>query len=61
LAASIKQSFGITAEIVPGSKGIFLVEADGKKLFDKYDAGRFPDEGEVEENLHELIDNHPSP
>jgi selT/selW/selH-like putative selenoprotein len=36
---------------VKGSDGIFDVVADGRLVFSKHDAGRFPDEGEVIEAL----------
>jgi predicted Rdx family selenoprotein len=32
---------------VKGSDGIFDVVADGRLVFSKHAAGRFPDEGEV--------------
>ena len=35
------------ALLVEGDKGIFDVAADGKLVFSKYRAGRFPDPGEV--------------
>ena len=35
------------ARLVPGDKGIFDVAADGKLVFSKHRAGRFPEPGEV--------------
>jgi selT/selW/selH-like putative selenoprotein len=37
----------VRARLVPGDKGIFDVAADGKLVFSKYRAGRFPEPGEV--------------
>jgi selT/selW/selH-like putative selenoprotein len=37
----------VRARLVEGDKGIFDVAADGKLVFSKYRAGRFPDPGEV--------------
>lgn len=47
MAAELKQAFGVEAELVRGSGGIFDVVVDGKKVFDKHKAGRFPEPGEV--------------
>ena len=41
--------------IVPSSGGRFVVQAGGKKIFSKADAGRFPREGEVAEALARLL------
>ena len=35
------------ARLVPCDKGVFDVAADGKLVFSKYRAGRFPEPGEV--------------
>ena len=39
---------GIEASATPGGKGQFDVLSDGRLIFSKHDAGRFPGEGEVE-------------
>lgn len=39
---------GIEASATPGGKGQFDVLRDGRLIFSKHDAGRFPGEGEVE-------------
>jgi selT/selW/selH-like putative selenoprotein len=38
-------------ELVPGNTGEFTVLADGAKLWDKFQSGRFPDHGEVLQQL----------
>lgn len=48
MAAELKEAFGVEAEIIRGSGGVFDVVVDGKKVFSKHDAGgRFPEPGEV--------------
>jgi selenoprotein W-related protein len=37
----------VDAKLVRGSGGIFDVVVDGKKVFSKHQAGRFPEPGEV--------------
>jgi selT/selW/selH-like putative selenoprotein len=54
LAAELKKRFGIDPELQPGHKGVFDVEADGRKVFSKYETHRFPNPGEVEELLEAL-------
>jgi selT/selW/selH-like putative selenoprotein len=38
---------GVDARIVPGGKGQFDVEADGRLVFSKHDQGRFPEHDEI--------------
>jgi len=47
LAAAIKHALGIEPELIAGSGGIFDVRADGRLVFSKHAAGRFPEEAEV--------------
>ena len=47
LAAAIKKEMGLDAELIAGERGVFDVAADGKRLFSKHAAGRFPDSGEI--------------
>ncbi|MBK9128827.1 MAG: Rdx family protein [Phycisphaerales bacterium] len=54
LAASIKETFGVDAELIAGSGGIFDVKADGKLLFSKHEVGRFPEEHEILDRLTPL-------
>ncbi len=39
-----------------GDNGIFDVVADGQMVFSKHAEGRFPEEQEVLESLHQLRD-----
>jgi len=48
LAASLKSRFGEDVQIKPGKTGQFDVVIDGKVVFSKAEAGRFPLDNEVE-------------
>ncbi len=47
MAAAIRKKYGVEAELLAGSGGIFDVKRDGKLLFSKHDVGRFPEDQEV--------------
>ena len=47
LADELREAFGVEAKLVPGGNGIFDVIVDEKRVFSKFEAGRFPDPGEV--------------
>lgn len=47
LAAELKKELKAEVELIEGSNGIFEVKADGRLVFSKDSAGRFPDPGEV--------------
>ncbi len=47
----MRQAFGVEANLVPGSNGIFDVIADRKLVFSKFESGRFPDPGEIVNKL----------
>lgn len=47
MAAAIRDEFSLEAELVRLRNGIFKVYVDGKKIFDKYEEERFPDEQEI--------------
>jgi selT/selW/selH-like putative selenoprotein len=51
LAATIKRELGIEPEVTRGDRGVFDVTVDGKLLFSKHSAGRFPDDDEIVRNL----------
>jgi predicted Rdx family selenoprotein len=52
LAAELKTSLKIEAELIPGKGGVFQVRLDGNEMiFDKAEVGRFPILGEVTELL----------
>jgi selT/selW/selH-like putative selenoprotein len=54
LAASLQREFGVEAELIRGTNGVFDVEVDGTLVFSKHLAGRFPEEGEVEKAVRAL-------
>ena len=43
----MQNAFGAKVKLVPGRGGIFNVIVDGKPVFSKSNAGRFPNPGEV--------------
>jgi selT/selW/selH-like putative selenoprotein len=47
----LNNALGVKAKLVPGRNGIFDVIADGKVVFSKFEAGRFP---KVEEIIAKL-------
>lgn len=51
MADELRQALGAEAKLVPGSNGIFDVIVDGKKVFSKFETGRFPEPGEVVKNI----------
>ncbi len=40
--------FNADVELVAGSGGVYEIEVDGREIFSKRKAGRFPEEGEIE-------------
>jgi selenoprotein W-related protein len=54
LGAALTKQLGIEPEIVPGSRGVFDVVADGKLIFSKHEEGRFPSESEIVEAVRSL-------
>jgi selT/selW/selH-like putative selenoprotein len=61
VAASLKSRFSEDAQIKAGRTGQFDVVVDGKLIFSKAEAGRFPVEGEVEERFAALRDGKELP
>ena len=47
LAATLTRELGIEPELTRGDRGVFDVAVDGKLLFSKHSAGRFPDDDEI--------------
>lgn len=43
----LKRELGVDAELTRGDRGVFDVAADGKVIFSKHSAGRFPDDDEI--------------
>jgi selenoprotein W-related protein len=54
LAASLKQQFGVDAELIRGKDGVFDVRADGRLVFSKHELGRFPEPEEVENAIAKI-------
>ena len=54
MLAETKLAAGVSADLIPGSAGIFEVKKDGVVIFSKYKLGRFPEEGEIVELLTEV-------
>ena len=54
MAAAIEDKFDIESELVRLNNGIFRVYVDGKKIFDKHDESRFPDESEILDSITSL-------
>lgn len=55
LADSIKKKFKNNVLVEPGYTGEFRVFINGKVIFDKNSAGRFPEPDEVESKIKNLI------
>lgn len=53
LEATLKQEFGVDAELIEGGGGVYDVVADGEVVFSKHAAGRFPEESEIVALLRE--------
>ncbi len=51
MAASLKQRFGVEAELIRGRDGVFDVRVDGELVFSKDQVDRFPEPGEVEREI----------
>tara|TARA_R110002096_G_scaffold435826_2_gene663651 strand:+ start:199735 stop:199899 length:165 start_codon:yes stop_codon:yes gene_type:complete len=48
LAAAIQTKFAdAEVTLVPGGKGDFIVNADGRELWSKREVGRFPEHDEI--------------
>jgi selT/selW/selH-like putative selenoprotein len=45
--AAIREANGVEPALVRGDDGIFDVEVDGRLVFSKREAGRFPDPEEI--------------
>lgn len=51
LAATIKNELGIDAELTRGDRGVFDVAVNGRVIFSKSSAGRFPNDEEILKRL----------
>ena len=52
--AETKLAAGVSADLIPGSAGIFEVKKDGVVIFSKYKLECFPEEGKIGELLTEV-------
>jgi selT/selW/selH-like putative selenoprotein len=41
----------VEAKLLPGEAGVFNIEVDGRLIFSKHEAGRFPEDAEILEAL----------
>jgi len=56
LAASLREQFGVEAELEAGGGGVLDVTVDGGLVFSKLSEGdRFPETGEVEARIKERL------
>ncbi|MCB1033541.1 MAG: Rdx family protein [Acidobacteria bacterium] len=55
LADAIREQLGLEAKLVKGRSGVFEVVLDGELIYSKKAEGRFPEVGEVEEALADLL------
>ena len=46
---NIKNKFGIDAELIEGTGGVFEVTLNNSLIFSKKELGRFPNENEIED------------
>ncbi|MCF8092441.1 MAG: Rdx family protein [Desulfotignum sp.] len=51
MADAIKNALNITPKLVPGSNGIYDITAGEKTIFSKHQAGRFPENPEIIDQL----------
>ena len=51
----MKERFDLDSELVDGSGGVFEVAFDSRPVFSKKQLGRFPDNGEVEAVVADLL------
>ncbi len=43
----LEAELGAETELIKGDNGVFDVVADGRLVFSKHEAGRFPEEAEI--------------
>ncbi|MSR75062.1 MAG: hypothetical protein EXS14_06305 [Planctomycetes bacterium] len=54
MAAELKHSLNLEAQLIQGKGGIYVVELEGKVIFDKKSIGRYPILGEVTKIIRDL-------
>lgn len=47
----MKERFDLESELIKGAGGVFEVQLDDELIFSKKALGRFPDPGEVEDEI----------
>jgi selT/selW/selH-like putative selenoprotein len=47
LAEELRDAFGVESELEEGTRGIFDVYVDDRRVFSKHEEQRFPEPGEV--------------
>ena len=47
LAEKIRDELGITAQVIPGSKGVYDIVVDGNIIYSKHQTKQFPDNDEI--------------
>ena len=47
MAAKIKESLGVEAELIPQGRGIFDVAVNGDLVYSKFETGTFPDNDQL--------------
>ena len=57
MAADLKKTFDVEADLKPGHGGVFDVEVDGQRVYSKEETHRFPNPGEVDDLIIAL--GHP--
>jgi selT/selW/selH-like putative selenoprotein len=53
LGAALSRELGVDAELVRGERGVFDVLVDGRVIFSKHSAGRFPTDAEIVQAIRE--------
>ncbi len=53
LAAELRKVIGVEPKLVAGGNGNFDIIVDNKKVFSKFETGRFPDPGEITNKLQQ--------
>lgn len=57
MAAELKDTLNIDAELIRGGGGVFDVAVDGEVVYTKAQTGRFPQRGEVTKAIAARHDN----
>jgi selenoprotein W-related protein len=57
LEAAIKREFDVKVDLKEGTGGIFEVALDGRVVFSNLEEGRFPENQEIFEKIHEQIES----